>query len=109
MLFFFTLGALSLGYNLIVISTFFVFFVQKNKSILKNKCFLYIIWFYFFNLPLVRIYIFHYSKLRPLYGLPENDDFILFYKILFWIWIVIEFKFRFWIFFNFLFFIFSFI
>ena len=81
---FFYLGAISLSYNLIAISTLFIFFVQKNKSILKNKMFLiYNLAIFTFSIPLIRSTIATTANDKPLYGLPENVDFIYFIKYFF--------------------------
>ena len=90
----FYFGALTIGYNLIVISTFFVFYVQKNSSILKNKYFLLFNSFISLaSLPLIRILICHTGNSRPLYGLP--NDVSLFYFIKYGIWLILNLNFDF--------------
>jgi len=80
----FYFGALTLGYNLIVISTFFVFYVRKNSSILKNKYFLLFNSFIFIaSLPLIRILILNTGNSRPVYGLPNDVSLFYFIKYFF--------------------------
>ena len=104
---FFYIGSLALSYNLLFLSAFFILFIKKNKSFLKNKGFiggnllLFII-----SIPLLRIIIFSTGSGKPLYGLPEDLDFSYFIKYFFGYTLLLDINFEYgYIFMSFLMFL----